>query len=198
MVLVEVLRKTRIEINGYIRTYQAGDKVNIGKQYARQLAGQDRVKLPDHVANRELPEQDLPVQISMMRPAPGIRKHPATLVWNGRVPLPYERIAEGFKLLETWEIAVPMFSYTTLASNIGTDEDREKTQAVVRDLRVPVYETGLMFLRHSDATEQLMRCWEDEEIPDGDPRLAFLRAVYQIKPLILALPVDWRGGDGAI
>jgi len=107
----------------------------------------------------------------------------------GRVP--WDQVPKGFGFLDTWEAAAPIWSYETLASHVATGEERERTETLVGDLRVPLYETGLLFVRRCEAGEALLEAWQAEYREGGEPRLAFLRALYQVKPLFLALPRSW-------
>ncbi len=104
----------------------------------------------------------------------------------GRVP--WGLLARGFGFLTTWEAAAPVWSYETLAADVATGDERKATEALIGDLRVPLYETGLLFVRRCENSERLLNLWREE---GGDERLAFLRALYQVKPLFLALPRSW-------
>ena len=119
-------------------------------------------------------------------------EYPRTLLWNPAVSLRLDLVPIGFHRLTTgWQIAAPLFSYGTLARDIGGDDDRTHTEEVIRDLRVPVYETGLLYIRRCSDTERLMAAWRDERNDGGDTRLAFMRALYHVKPTINALPTTW-------
>jgi hypothetical protein len=98
-------------------------------------------------------------------------------------------IPVGLNLLEKWEIAVPISDYNLLARDIGTDEERARTKELIHDLRVPVYDTRLIFARNCVAVEQLFEMWHKEQ---GDERLSFLRCLYVVKPYVLALPSIWQ------
>jgi hypothetical protein len=116
--------------------------------------------------------------------------YPMTLLWKPGLKLRGEMIPVGFHLLKTWQVAAPLWDYRELACHVGSEEEKEKTKAVVRDLRVPLYDTRLIFVKRCGDTRALIDLWKQEE---GDEKLAFLRALYQVKPLILALPVTWKG-----
>ena len=103
----------------------------------------------------------------------------------------------GFKLLDTWQAVVPLLSYETLACDVGTGSEREKTKQVVRDLRVPLYDTRFIFMRRCSTTLALLATWQVEMSDGGNAHLAFLRAVYQVKPALCAGPTTWlQTGDG--
>ena len=107
----------------------------------------------------------------------------------GRVP--WDQVPKGFGFLDTWEAAAPIWSYETLAADVAAGAERERTEALIGDLRVPLYETGLLFVRDCEGGRALLKAWQAE---DGEPRLAFLRALYRVKPLFLALPRSWLVG----
>jgi len=117
-----------------------------------------------------------------------------TLIWTPAFELRYDLVAAGFRLLQRWQVAVPLWDYGTLACQVGTPEERARTEAIIRDLRVPLRDTRLLFVRRCPETRALMDVWGDELAgPDGDERLAFLRALYTVKPLICDLPASWTG-----
>ena len=91
--------------------------------------------------------------------------------------------------LARWRAAAPVWSYETLASDAAAGASGDGPGAD-RDLRVPLYEVGLLFVRRCEAGEQLLEAW-DQERAGGHGQLAFLRALYEVKPLFLALPRSW-------
>ena len=120
---------------------------------------------------------------------------PMTLLWKPQALLRHELLPVGFSLLRTWQVACPLWEYDTLASQVGGEDERERTKAVIRDLRVPLYDTNLIYVKRCGDTERLIDEW-NAEMDGGDDKLAFLRALYQVKPLILALPITWTGKKG--
>ena len=119
-----------------------------------------------------------------------------TLFWDGKCHLRLDLMPVGFHRLTTgWQVAAPIYSYTTLAKDLGDEEDRARTLEIVRDLRVPVYDPRLVYVRRCSDTERLMQVWEAEG--GGDERLVFLRALYIVKPTVCALPPSWiKSTDG--
>lgn len=97
----------------------------------------------------------------------------------------------GFSLLDTWQIAAPVWSYTELAAHVGNAAEREYTQSIIRDLRVLMYDTRMVFVRRCGDTRKFVSVWRDESEKGADERLAFLRALYIVKPVLLALPTTW-------
>ena len=98
-------------------------------------------------------------------------------------------------MLEKWEVAAPLYDYKMLAITTGTEKEREKTKMVIRDLRAPMYDTRLMFVKRTKNGQELLKQWNLEV--GEERRLAFLRALYKVKPLVLALPATWMGFDYA-
>jgi len=117
------------------------------------------------------------------------------LLWDASAHLRLEMIPIGFNLLTKWDLAVPLMPDTILAADLGTPAERELTKAIIHDLRVPVYNTAVMFLQRNRTTERLMGLWYEEKAL-GEP-LAFLRALgrAQPKPLLCALPFSWVTDD---
>ena len=122
-------------------------------------------------------------------------QYPYTLFWNGGA-LRTELLPTSFELLKKWEIAVPLCDFNILAESVGSDEDRELTLSVLGDLRVPLYDVRQIYARRCTAASNLLGLWQAEckKVPEGDPRLAFLRALYNSPLLILALPPSWIAG----
>jgi hypothetical protein len=110
-----------------------------------------------------------------------------TLLIGDGIAVPWEQVSKGFGFLDTWEAAAPIWAYETLAADVARGAERERAEALIGDLRVPLYSTELLFLRRCENSERLLSLWQ----ADGGGRLAFLRALYEVKPLFLALPRSW-------
>jgi hypothetical protein len=109
--------------------------------------------------------------------------------------VPSDLLSVGFGLLEKWDVAAPLWRYGVLAKDQGTPADRKRTESVIRDLRVLLYAHELLFVRDSPDGRRFLATWR-AECGDGDgagcdERLAFLRALYLVKPLFCALPRSW-------
>ena len=105
--------------------------------------------------------------------------------------VPWDLIGFGLHFLERWDAAVPMWRYGVNASDVGEKAERKRTQAIVRDLRVLLHSYELLFIRGNEPGRALLRTWESEREGGGDARLAFLRALYQVKPRLCVLPRSW-------
>lgn len=197
------------EVNGKQTAYHPGDWVSVGKQQAQLWIASGQACIPGgNGTERALIAEGAGVVISgnfeagkahldtyqgrleMLDglPLPVYKK---TLIWDTSINLRRELVPVGFGLLDTWQLAVPIENYDVLACHIGDEEDRERTKAIIRDLRVPVYSIRQMFVRKCQEVENLFALWNKEKAEGGDERLAFLRAIYMAKPFILALPSTW-------
>lgn len=106
------------------------------------------------------------------------------LLWDMAAPLRHDLILVGFGLLQKWQLAVPLLNYDTLAGSVGTEQERAETKAVIHDLRVPVYNPRVIFARQCQETRKLFELWDGSQ-------LGFLRALYQARPIVNALPPSW-------
>jgi len=205
-IYVQVTAIKRVERAGVLTTYYPGDWVEVNRGVAKRwLAAGDAVifnmaetdLLPRHagaVINRNnknalqaLQQVGVAYQTSRSRLQ---LPYEFTLLWDVAFDLAQPGlIVTGLALLERWEVLAPFYGYDVLASTCGDAESRERTQCLVHDLRVPVYNPRLLFVRDCQRTRQLLRVWQDE---GGDNDLSFLRAVYRVKPLINPLPSEWE------
>jgi len=192
---------------GNTETYYPGDWVKVGKQTAlRWIASGEAWALAEKIAAL-LPEDSGVVirgpkeavsqlgnlagelKVAFGEPRPEFAH---TLCWDAVLKLPAHLIGSGFHLLERgWQLVVPLCDYELLALRIGSEEDRERAKQIIPDLRVPVYQTGLMFVQRCPDTLRLFAAWKEQRAGISDERLAFLCALYLSKPLVLALPVTW-------
>src|SRR5512139_230551 len=201
---VQLTSVQHIEINGVQRTYRPGQWVDVGKQtallwissnQARPIEATDyRGFIPGEsgiVTDRKdlLCKAIQDMQVTIFEGACALQFE--RTVWiDSLLAVRPELLAIGLGLLDTWEIAIPLQDYKTLAVSVGTEAEREKTKALIRDLRVPLYDTRLIFMRSSPDVARLLELWKRE----GQTDLAFLRALYTVKPFILALPATWSHG----
>ena len=208
---VRLLQPYQVEIAGKPTRYQAGDWVEIGKQMALRWISQGIAEAPqtslthvasggkdvgilvtDNRASAKAVLADSAGKIAVDFDLPKLRWN-KTLIWSGDCSLRFELIPCGFGLLDTWDILYPFTDYKELAANIGTQEDRARTKAIIRDLRVPVPDVRLIYVKRNARTEALMTAWHEEDVGSSEDRLSFLRALYRVKPFQLPLPITWTG-----
>ena len=116
-----------------------------------------------------------------------------TLFLDPAIHVPWDLLGRGRDFLDNWEAAAPVWSYETLIADVATGEDRKRTEALIGDLRVPMYATELLFVRDGEGGRALLAAWQEEivAVPGGDARVAFSRALYRVKPLFVQLPRSW-------
>lgn len=211
-----VLRSIQyIERNGVSETRHPGDWVDVSKQTANLWLARGDAVLPGQNGRKAAPigagagvlvvnaesdlawaaaraslapfEGELEIE-AVTRPWLAYRR---TLIYDPAVVIRPDLVSVGFALLEKWDVVVPLASYEQLACHVGDELEQDKTRAVVRDLRVPLYDTRLVFLRLCDETDRLITLWQDEVEDGANGAHAFLRALYTVKPLVLALPITW-------
>ena len=116
-----------------------------------------------------------------------------TLFVEAGTRVPWDLLPAAWHFLERWDAAVPLWAYGTLAQDVGSPAERQATQEIVRDLRVMLHSVELLFVRRNEAGMALVAAWQEERarFEPSDPRLAFLRAMYRVKPRLCVLPVTW-------
>ena len=194
-----------VERNGKPHKYPAGERINVGRTTALEWIAAGDAVLVEAIVSKTFGNvgfvvssleratevlhgvSDIPIVTG-----PARCEFSRTCIWDTSANVRSDLFQAGFNLLARWQVAAPLWSYTELACHVGTDEDREATKAVIRDLRVPLYDTRVLFVRRCDDTRRLLALWL-KECACGDARLAFLRALYQVKPTICALPAQWTG-----
>jgi hypothetical protein len=203
-VWVQLRSMQQLEIGGKTERFFPGDWVEVGKQTAMQWVAAGHAWLPlDRLTDDREAIGVVTVGYGMskaesgrLKPIQVVECEQPTLAFTKTLLLEQpayfrsELIPVGFKLLDTWEIAIPLLSYDTLAAQLSTPADRRKTEAVIRDLRVPVYNYRAMYVRDCEATQKLLSAWAEERT-GGNDYLALLRAIYKVKPILCALPPNW-------
>jgi len=113
------------------------------------------------------------------------------LVVEPATEVPWDLVPAAWHFLERWDAAVPLWRYGTNACDVGTKEERQRTEKIVLDMRVLLYSHELLFLRKNAAGEKLREAFLEECQDAQDKRLAFLRAYYRVKPKLCVLPRSW-------
>lgn len=194
----------RADKHGQVTTYHPGDWLQVGRQQAKEWLKNDQCTILKPAVLQSV--QDLTdCSIVLKNHTAELRnflmnKFPAVpveiydgnlpdstrfLLWDTTANLNQTFILTGFGLLTKWQMAVPLLDYDTLAQDIGTAGERKTTEAVIHDLRVPVYDIRIMFVRRCRTTNELFELWQD------GTHLGFLQALYQARPIINALPPSW-------
>ncbi len=116
------------------------------------------------------------------------------LIVRAGTAVPWELVGAGFAFLKAWDAAVPLWRYGVLAKDLGTGRERDLTEGLTLDLRVPVYACELLFVSGRGDGPALVEAWGAELKRGDDERLAFLRAVARVKPRLCVLPTSWMRG----
>lgn len=199
-----------INTEGRQQAYHPGEVVYVGKQIAKQWVAEHRAELlpppPDcddmafscGVMVRTVDVESAQVALAGAYPQLSVTQGSGlnfskTLLLDGQLSPRSVIVGLGFNLLKAWQVVAPLWSYTELARHVGSEKERTLTQAIIRDLRVPLYDTRMVFMRRCSTTLALLDCWRDEMVEGGEERLAFLRAIYQVKPTVCAGPTTWLG-----
>ena len=104
----------------------------------------------------------------------------------------------GFRWIRSWDVAMPLRSYTRLARDFGDEVERAETLELVLSLAQPVYDERVLFTREGSTAEALLEARTKETCEHEGCPLPMLRAVWKAKPLILALPAVWvQEGEAA-
>lgn len=204
-----------IRERGELVTYHPGDTVKVGKQTALQWilngTAEDAFKqvgpsvlprggtLTDKFGVVVLGEEgvslgplgDLIGRVKLSYGLPAI-PYTHTLIWNPATPMSVKLAEYGFlRILSekmSWDLAACLLSLNSLADSVGTEAEREKTLKVVGDLRLPVYVSGLVWARRTDAALRVIEAWAAELESGADSDHAFLRSLYTERAMICTLP----------
>lgn len=203
-VWVRAINIVHAEEGGKVKPFYPGDWLQLGRQQARECLARKEIEILKPVVLQSV--QDLNgcailTTEAMAEPSlsyfamtfPGVPlerhtgnypEHNRSLLWDTKANLRRDLILTGFELLKKWQLAVPILDYDVLAEDTGVAKEREETKAIIHDLRVPIYDHRVMFIRQCTETRKLFELWDGTQ-------LGFLRALYQSRPIINALPPSW-------
>lgn len=207
---VKLLKHQRLEDRGIVKQYNPGDWIEVGKQTANLWISQGIAINPRYDLSKEYVDstagivlvnsinerllanikQDIKHINSQQSDKPDMI-YSENMIWSNGVGVKRELVPIGFKLLKNWQLALPLYDYDILATHLGTDEEKKYVKSIIHDLRVPVYNTNLMFIRRCDETRELLNQWELERQLVSNVSLAFHVAMYKTKPILCALPTSW-------
>lgn len=114
-----------------------------------------------------------------------------TLFVEAGAEIPFDLVPAAWHFLNKWDAAIPLWRYGMTAEDVGTPEERKYTKEIIRDMRVLLPATELLFVRRNEAGEQLLEVYKEEMEGGRNKRLAFLRANYKVKPRLCMLPRTW-------
>lgn len=100
----------------------------------------------------------------------------------------WEFVSHGLSYLDRWDMAVPLASYEAMVCDLPGVGEQDRAE--LHDLRVPYFDCELVFARQGKAAEVLAQ-WANLMGEGVEVHLAFVRALYTVKPLVVALPPSW-------
>lgn len=204
----------RYDLDGAYRHYQPGDWFQANNQEIRELFARGTIDSTPQVLREEFGLQGAGLlALGASGPLPGLDAYGISFQSASRRSLPWELtilwtpgahlIATGAALGLTritagsadiaWEMAVALQSDSRTAGDVGSQDERDKTLALLGDLRLPLYDTGVVWVRKTPATEEVIQLWQEELDGGADPTHAFLRTIYTHPVLLCTLPADWIG-----
>lgn len=206
---IQLTSVQKIEMRGVAKTYYPGDCVEVGKQFATLLISQNAAREmgKDNAIARDLSgagvvASDMSTAQAIFSGFDGLTfeeydpSGPPPLIFDRQICLDVQSGAQprmlpvGLSLLSKWELIAPMADYRVLACDVGTADEKARTQAITRDLRIPLYNPGFMFVRKTPATERIFEFWSAD---GGDTQHALLRAINRVPHLFLPVPITWVG-----
>lgn len=118
------------------------------------------------------------------------------IIEEGATPKP-QLFSQGFRWLDRWDMIAPFRPYRELAADLVKGKtEKEIATLQIGDLRVPVFDPRLVFIKSTPETRKLWEIYEKHK-NSWDPRIAFLAAVWETKPLIKPLPAGrWIDTNG--
>lgn len=208
MIWVKLTSLQYIDESGVQVTRYPGDWIQVGKSTALLWLEQGLAEIPQNTLYKHLSIENAGVLVSHsynnatqhLRAYQGKLlfsegqfdlKYKYNLLWSPDVPLRLDLLPIGFNLLDKWQVICPLYKYDILACHVGSEVQRERVKEIIRDLRVPLYDDRMVFVQKDAETLELIDLWK-EHAESMDSRLALLCALYQVKPLLLALPTTWN------
>lgn len=204
----------RHDLQGAYRTYQPGDWFQCKNQELLELLAKQLVDTTAHIIREEFEGKDTGVVTLPGAKAPKAVASFGIFVKECLIPeLPWKRtlimgegssttietVALGLMRVATeddfpgWEMAAMLGSRTRLARDVGTKEDKARTLELIGGLEIPVYDSGLVWVRRTKATMSVIKIWRDELKIGADPQHAFIRAIYGQSVKLCSLPAEWIG-----
>ena len=205
---------SRYALDGGYRTYQPGDWFEVMNHEMRQLVERGLVDTTPTVLKEEynFKQAGLLIRGDSERLS-GLTEYgiesrksdrielpwPLTILWKPGTNASGRGAILGLTRLYNkpdtiaWEMVAALAHDRKLVRDIGSAEERAKTKELIGDLRLPIYQTGLLWVRKTDATEELLGAWQEEIDAGADEQHAFLRTLYTRRVLLCTLPTNWIG-----
>lgn len=218
MPYIRLKRVKHIRTAGVQQCYYPGDWVEVGKQTALLWLSDGSAEIPGPDASKmevvkellgsgcgvRVRQKHLPSQLKRgfgncaksleFSSGPLALPYRYTMLWHPSVSVTPQLVLIGFSQIASvgsdrlsWEMVARLKS-TKLARDIGSKEEQAQTKTVVGDLRIPVYDTKVLWIRKTPKTEELIRRWAAAIEAGEDEAHAFLRVLYTGGVLLCTLP----------
>jgi len=99
----------------------------------------------------------------------------------------------GAQFLDTFDAVVMLSHLDTQAIQVGTEKERAYTERALGTLRLLLPDPEVVWLRRGAVADELLAKWGEERARGGDERLALLRALFRVRPLVWWLPPRGTG-----
>jgi hypothetical protein len=100
------------------------------------------------------------------------------------------QLIQGFKWLGRWEAISPFRPYQELASDFMKGKSQQEIINLgLGDLRIPLFDPRLIFVLTNERTTKMLKRYQELKA-EWDPRIAFIAAAWETKPLIKPLPAE--------
>ncbi len=211
---VKAVRAIKRERDGVRETFQPGDWLQVQPRDLLRYQAEGKIQTPSEILKATFDFSH--AGILRLCKAPilplgdfGISQEAGDfpeLPWKytlitARLAVNAQNAALGFLRIEAqegwdaFEMAAQLKSGYPLAESAGTPEERALTLATLGDLRIPMYDTSLLWVRRTEATLDLIGAWTEELRHGADRDHAFLRALYTRRVLLATLPPEWVGAE---
>ena len=211
---VVLTQKKRIRKKGVSKTYFPGDTVEVGRQQATawilDRTAQDPFK---QLAPTVLKKQGATYGVIVLADKGAIndghlshlfgdlpivykaKKLPYdyTFVYLPSVKISHQLLSFGWlRIAETgWDMAARLVNLKATIGKVGTKEEQALTKKMIGDLRLPVYESGLLWFSRSSKTQDFYAEYASASLSKTNRYHVFLRTLYHQRPLLCTLPLDW-------
>jgi len=220
MPYIRLRRVKHIRKGGVQKSYHPGDWVKVGKQAATLWLSDGSAEVPGPDASKmkviktllgpgcgvrmwpKRTEVELESSFGNCLKALEFSSGPIalpyqyTMLWHPTARVTPQQVLIGFSQIApqeheqlSWEM-VARLAGNKLARDVGSKIEQAKTEALIGDLRIPVYDTRVLWVRRTKATTGLVSQWTKSMEAGEDEAHAFLRVLYVAGILLCTLPAE--------
>lgn len=205
----------RIRQGGVLKTYYKGDSVKVGKQQALTWVFDGTAADPfgqvERTVYAEAPEKfglvilapKRVVNLSLLGTLALEIDTTYEVKWSGTLPYTYNLVCQVTRRLSTnilnyglgiisgkdWEMAASLVNLKHTLGSLGSKEDRDGTLKLYGDLRLPAYDTSVLWIKATKRTRIFSLIYSKLLLGKVNPSHAFARAWLRSKPLLYTMPL---------